>query len=119
MSDPSVEEIVAWIERRLNDGMSPVYLPAHLCRALIADWRKRGEALLPFASAVDGYRRTRVLTFCRLSWRNEMPATSCRAAKDGVRTGARYRVVRDDHLAYAAAFDQQPFNKLARRKRLP
>ena len=57
MSDPSVEEIVAWIERRLNDGMSSVYLPAHLCRALIADWRKRGEALLPFASAVDGYGR--------------------------------------------------------------
>ena len=57
MTEPSVEEIVAWIERRLNDGMSSVYLPAHLCRALIADWRKRGDALLPFASAVDDYGR--------------------------------------------------------------
>lgn len=57
MTEASVEEIVAWIERRLNDGMSPVYVPAYLARALIADWRKRGDALLPFADAVDDYGR--------------------------------------------------------------
>ena len=57
MSELSIEEIVAWIERRLNDGMTSVYLPAHLARALIADWRKRGDALLPFADAVDDYGR--------------------------------------------------------------
>lgn len=27
MRAPSVDEIVAWLERRLDDGMNPVYLP--------------------------------------------------------------------------------------------
>ena len=57
MTEASVEEIVAWIERRLNDGMSPVYVPAHIARALLLTGAKRGDALLPFADAVDDYGR--------------------------------------------------------------
>lgn len=56
MSEPSVDEIVADFEKF---GI----LSAEGKAALIADWRKRGEALKPFAKskyatieAPDGYR---------------------------------------------------------------
>ena len=93
MSELSVEEIVAWIERRLNDGMSPVYLPAHLARALIADWRKRGDALLPFADAVDDYGRHKGGNFLLpTSLNSSRPAPFSKEPRnDRDRSSARYR----------------------------
>jgi hypothetical protein len=44
MTEPDVEEIVARIEACLV--RYPVELEQHEIRALIASWRKRGEALL-------------------------------------------------------------------------
>jgi N-acetyl-beta-hexosaminidase len=45
LNEPSAEEVVAWAERRLDDGMNPIYLPERFARALIASWREQREAL--------------------------------------------------------------------------
>lgn len=53
LTEPSVEEIVAWAERRLDDGVHPIYLPARLAREIFNDWRKRGESLKRTESELD------------------------------------------------------------------
>ena len=55
-NEPSIEEIVAELERQ-DAGADPddpcdVYNKVDI-RALIADWRKRGEALKPFVELAD------------------------------------------------------------------
>jgi hypothetical protein len=45
MSEPSVEEIVAGIERVIASKEGFVCLDPDWASAIVADWRKRGEAL--------------------------------------------------------------------------
>jgi hypothetical protein len=53
MTEPSIEKIVERIECALAEQYEAI--TAAELRALVASWRKRGEALEPFAKAADDY----------------------------------------------------------------
>jgi len=53
MSEPSVDDIVAAIEAEMKKPRAALNIDTRCVRALIADWRKRGEALKPFAAEAE------------------------------------------------------------------
>jgi hypothetical protein len=58
MTEPSVEEIVATWERDYKNGFT--HMPGADIRALIADWRKRGEVAKAMMKSRDYWRRLHV-----------------------------------------------------------
>ena len=61
MTEPSVEEIVAKMEFMLTNGQ--FYADPGPLRALIASWRKRGEALAVARAVVAAIREYHELTW--------------------------------------------------------
>lgn len=50
MSEIDVADMVKWMEEEMNTFQTSRYVRFEHIAALIADWRKRGEALEPFAA---------------------------------------------------------------------